>query len=254
MDTTWLEKIGLTSGEIKVYLALMHLGTTTAGPIAKEAKVARSKLYDILDRLAKKGIVSHIVKNNIKYFSAMQPSRLLDFLNKKEEEIRLQKIEIEKILPQLNQEYDLQNLQQDAEVFEGLEGLKSVREKYIESMKKGDKIYFIGVPSSAYDNLEAYYKEWNEKRIKKGIDSYTLFADEAKDHPNVKEKFKHKHTFIRFLPKKMLLYSWMEIYNDAIVIAINYKKPLSIVINNRYIAETYKQYFNILWDITQKHH
>ena len=41
MDTSPLEKIGFTPGEVKVYIALMHLGTTTAGPIAKEAKVAR---------------------------------------------------------------------------------------------------------------------------------------------------------------------------------------------------------------------
>ncbi|MBU1269540.1 MAG: hypothetical protein KJ583_03840 [Nanoarchaeota archaeon] len=252
MEITSLEKIGLTSGEIRVYIALMHLGTTTTGPIAKEAKVAGSKLYDILDRLSKKGIVSHVIKNNVRYFSAMQPSRLLDFLDKKEEEIKNQKIEIEKIIPILQQEYELKNLQQDAEVFEGLEGLKNIREKYIESMKKGDKIYFIGVPSSAYDKLEAYYKEWNEKRIKKGIDSYTLFTDEAKKHPYVKEKSKHKNTFIRFLPKNILLYSWIEIYNDTVVIAINYKKQMSIVINNKYVAETYKQYFNMLWTIAKK--
>lgn len=252
MDTSPLEKIGLTKGEIKVYIALMQIGTTTAGPIAKEAKVARSKLYDILDRLAKKGIVSHIIKNNTKYFSATQPSRLIDFLNNKEEEIQKQKKEINKIIPQLEQEYDLQHIQQDAEVFEGLEGLKNVREKYIESMKKGDKIYFIGVPSSAYDKLEAYYKEWNEKRIKKGIDSYTIFTEEAKNHPYVKEKIKHKHTFMKFLPKNMLIYSWMEIYNDTVAIAINYKKSMSIIINNKYIAETYKQHFNMLWHIAKK--
>ena len=147
----------------------------------------------------------------------------------------------------MEQEYDLQHLQQDAEVFEGLDGLKNIREKYINSMKKGDKIFFIGVPSSAYDNLEAYYKDWNLKRIKKGIDSFTLFAHEARNHPYVKEKFVHKHTFTRFLPKNMELYSWMEIYQDTIVIAINYKKSLSIVITNKYIAETYRQYFNLLW-------
>ena len=252
MNTEPLERIGMTPGEIKVYLALMHLGTTTAGPIAKDAKVARSKLYDILDRLSKRGLVSHITKNNTKYFSVAEPSRLVDFLEKREEDIKVQKQEIQKFIPVLQQEFELQHLQHDAEVFEGLEGLKNVRQKYIQKMKKNDKIYFIGVPSSAYYHLEAYYREWNDLRIKKGIISYTIFTDEAKEYPYVREKKRHACTFIRFLPKNNTGYSWMEIYGDTVVIAINYKKPLSIVINNKYIAETYRQQFQLMWDIAKQ--
>ncbi|KYK27083.1 hypothetical protein AYK26_00085 [Euryarchaeota archaeon SM23-78] len=247
MNTEPLQKIGLTHGEIKVYLALFHLGTSTAGPIAKEARVARSKLYDILDRLSKKGVVSHSIKNGTKYFSVAEPSRLLDFLRKKEEDIKIQQQEIKKILPQLEQEYELQKVKQEAEVFEGLEGLKNIREQYLKIMKKGDEIYFFGVPSSAYHRMEAYYSDWNERRIKKGIKSYTVFTEEAKNHSYVKEKLKHKDTFIRFLPKGILTHAWIEIYGDTVVIAINYKKPMSVVINNKYVADSYKQYFDLLW-------
>ena len=54
MDTKILEDIGLTKGEIKAYLALLKLGQSSTGPIAKEANVSRSKLYVILDKLSKK--------------------------------------------------------------------------------------------------------------------------------------------------------------------------------------------------------
>ena len=251
MNTEPLQRAGFTPGEIKVYLALLKLGTTTAGPIAKEAAVARSKLYDILDRLSKRGVASHFVKNNTRYFSVAQPSRLIDFLKKKEKDIQEQQVEIMKLLPMLQQEYAMQNEGTEAEVFEGLEGLKNVREKYVQSMKKDDIIYFIGVPGSAYDRLEAYYSDWNVRRIKKGIKSYTIFTDEARSNPYVKEKKSHKNTFMRFLPKDIKLFSWIEIYNDTVVIAMNYKKPISIVINNKYIALTYKQYFNILWGMAK---
>lgn len=46
-----LEKIGLTTNEIKVYLALIDLGTTLAGNIAKKAKLHRRQTYDALHRL-----------------------------------------------------------------------------------------------------------------------------------------------------------------------------------------------------------
>lgn len=251
MNIEPLQKIGLTQGEIKVYLALFHLGTTTAGPIAKEAKVARSKLYDILDRLAKRGIVSHIIKNGTKYFSVAQPSRLLDFLRQKEEELEEQKIAINNILPMLEQEYELQKVKHETEVYEGLEGLKNVREEALHTMKSGDCVYFFGVSSDAYTNMLAYYSDWNDRRIKKGIRSYTIFNDEARTHEYVKKKLNHKNTAVRFLPKGIFTRAWVEIYGDITVIAIHYKKPMSIVIHNKYVSESYKQYFDLLWKISK---
>ncbi|MFH1073049.1 MAG: helix-turn-helix domain-containing protein [Nanoarchaeota archaeon] len=252
MNLEPLQKIGLTPGEIKVYLALLHLGTSTAGPIAQDAKVARSKLYDILDRLAKKGMVSHVIHNGTKEFSVAEPSRFLDFLKKKEEDIRTQQIEMKHLLPQLEQEFELQKVKSDAEVFDGLEGLKHVRERCIKTMQKGDCIYFFGVPSSAYHRMEAYYAEWNERRIAKRINSYTVFTDEARTHPYVKTKIRQQCTQIRFLPKRILTHAWTEIYGDIVVIAINYKKSLSIVIKNKYVAESYRHYFDMLWSISKQ--
>ena len=60
MDARILEEIGLTAGERKTYLALLKLGLSSTGPIAKLAQVSRSKLYSILDKLEKKGLASHI--------------------------------------------------------------------------------------------------------------------------------------------------------------------------------------------------
>ena len=68
MDIQLLRKVGLTDGESKVYLALLELGSSTTGPIVKEADIAKSIVYQILDRLIQKGLVSYIVKEKTKYF------------------------------------------------------------------------------------------------------------------------------------------------------------------------------------------
>ena len=57
MDERLLQDIGLTNGESKVYLALLNLGETKTGELAKKSQVSSSKIYKILDRLEKKGIV-----------------------------------------------------------------------------------------------------------------------------------------------------------------------------------------------------
>ena len=82
MDTEPLKKLGLTDGEIKVYLALIRLGETTSGPLVDEAGVSVSKVYSILERLAKKGLASHIVKGNITYWQPASPRIYLDKISR----------------------------------------------------------------------------------------------------------------------------------------------------------------------------
>jgi len=80
MDTKIFQEIGLTEGETKVYLALLKLGETTKGSLAKEANVSSSKVYELVDKLEKKGLAGHIIKGKIKHFVAMEPKRILDYM------------------------------------------------------------------------------------------------------------------------------------------------------------------------------
>src|SRR3989344_5620749 len=55
MDIHAMQEAGLTEGEAKVYLALMELGSSTTGPIIEKAHVAKSIIYQLLDKLIQKG-------------------------------------------------------------------------------------------------------------------------------------------------------------------------------------------------------
>ncbi len=101
MNTKLLEDIGLTKGEIKVYLTLLKLGETTTGRIIDEAQISSGKIYEILDKLLKKGLVSFIIKEKTKYFQASNPNRILDFLHEKEKLIKIKETELIKEIPLL---------------------------------------------------------------------------------------------------------------------------------------------------------
>src|SRR3989344_7982952 len=101
MNTRILQDIGLTEGESKVYMALLELGTTTTGPIVKKSGISASKVYEILNRLAEKGLVSHIIKASTKYFRAADPERIIEYIEEKEKDIASKKEEMKKIVPQL---------------------------------------------------------------------------------------------------------------------------------------------------------
>ena len=82
-----LTEIGLTKGQAKVYLALISLGQSSTGQIVKEAKVARSKVYEMLDKLIEKGLVNYVIKENTKYFDASNPSQISKYLKEKKLEL-----------------------------------------------------------------------------------------------------------------------------------------------------------------------
>ena len=87
-----LERIGLTQGESRIYLALLDLGQSTTGPIVEKSGVSTSKTYKILKRLENKGLVSHIMKNNVVHWSPANPKRILELLEDQEQEIQDKKV------------------------------------------------------------------------------------------------------------------------------------------------------------------
>ena len=91
MNTRLLEDIGLSKGETKVYLALLKMGATKTGPLAARAEVSSSKVYKILDRLIKKGLVGHITRGKVKHFTAMPPKRVIEYMEQKETELKRKK-------------------------------------------------------------------------------------------------------------------------------------------------------------------
>jgi HTH-type transcriptional regulator, sugar sensing transcriptional regulator len=79
-----LIRLGLTSGEARVFLSLLKLGSAKVGQIIKDSQVSYSKVYDVLNRLSSKGLVSHIIRGNVKYFNAVEPYRLEEYIKRRE--------------------------------------------------------------------------------------------------------------------------------------------------------------------------
>jgi sugar-specific transcriptional regulator TrmB len=60
-----LTQLGLTDGEARVYLSLLKIGLSKVGPIVRDSHVSYSKIYDVLERLGMKGLVSHVIIDDV---------------------------------------------------------------------------------------------------------------------------------------------------------------------------------------------
>ena len=76
-----LKALGLNSYEAKLWVALLSVGTSTAGELSDIANVPRSRSYDILESLEKKGFVVLKLGKPIKYL-AVPPTEVVERVKK----------------------------------------------------------------------------------------------------------------------------------------------------------------------------
>ncbi len=240
-----LRKIGLTEGEIKVYIALLELGSTTSGNIIKISGVSGSKVYEVLDRLINKGLVNFILKNEVKYFEAASPERILDYLEEKGKQIENEKISIQKIIPELILKQK-SNTKSVAKIFTGWEGLKTANEDIIKTLKKGEEWLSMGLTEQP-KTWEIYFTNKQKERAKKGIVLKHLIN--KKYQSLYEQRKKLAHTEFKFLPKEFEMPTSTEVYADKIIIFILSKEePMAIMIESKAVANSFRKYFYALWD------
>ena len=78
---TKLKAFGLNSYEAKLWVALLSRGTSTAGELSDISDVPRSRSYDVLESLEKRGFVVMKLGKPIKYI-AVPPTEVVERVKK----------------------------------------------------------------------------------------------------------------------------------------------------------------------------
>jgi len=246
MDISLLKNIGLTDSEIKVYLALLNLGSTSKGPIVKASKVASSKIYELLDKLAEKGLVSIVVRSGVKYFEAAPPSRLLDYLKEKKSAINQQEKQLAKLIPELTMKRSLAGMGSETQVFKGMKGAKTSFDDILNTLKKGDEYYVLGI-SKFTPHFERFVVNFHKERAKKGIRCKVIVNELAKD---IGKKLKPiPLTEVRYLKKELFTPVVFVIYKDKTLISIGLDE-IFIQVKSVNLATGLKAYADYMFAIS----
>ncbi len=88
-----LKDFGLNSYESKLWIALLSRGISTAGELSDISNVPRSRAYDVLESLEKKGFIVVKVGKPIKYL-AVHPQEVIERVKKKIAEEAKEKTDI----------------------------------------------------------------------------------------------------------------------------------------------------------------
>jgi sugar-specific transcriptional regulator TrmB len=72
-----LMRFDLSKTEARVYLTLLKIGSSNAGPLIRELSLHRQYIYAALDVLKRRGLVSYMVQRGRRVFQAASPSVLV---------------------------------------------------------------------------------------------------------------------------------------------------------------------------------
>lgn len=242
MNTEILKEMGFTKNEISVYIALLQIGATTAGPLTKKSRIHRSRVYEALERLIAMGLVSYNVQANKKYFRAQNPQVLIDIADEKKRQIM-------ELVPILSALQETEEERQETTVYEGYKGLRTVFDNAINQLNKGDEILVFGARSGqdiSSETWTAFFSNFNKKRIEKRIKYKIIFNTDLKNAKIIKEFSKSKLTQVRFISQKTL--AGINIHGDNVAIIVWKKKPYVFLITSKEVSESFKEYFKILWE------
>ena len=95
------ERFKLNIYEIKIWTALLSRGVAAASELAEISGVPRSRCYDVLESLEKKGFIIMKIGKPIKYI-AVQPEAVVDRVKKRLEEDAEQQIEMVEKLAEMD--------------------------------------------------------------------------------------------------------------------------------------------------------
>lgn len=243
MDITILEDLGLTQAESKVYITLLELGSSSAGPILENSNLQNSVVHRALNSLMSKGLINYVSEGKRKIYQATNPENFLNFIEDK-------KKRFEQILPELKNKQNSQKHQENATIFKGIRGIKEVYTMLVNSKGKEYLTYGGGPPTEKLMGIN-WWLSIHQKRVSNKLPSRQVFDKSVKNIGGT-DIGKKPLTSIKYVSSELAQFQETVIVGDLVAISVFTENPYSFLIKDKEVAEGYKKYFEVLWKIAKK--
>ncbi len=242
--------------EVKIWAALLSRGVSTAGELSDIANVPRSRSYDVLESLEKKGFVVMKLGKPIKYI-AVPPTEVLERVKKNmrqeaEEKVGLlNELKDTELLSELNTLHSQGvELIEPAELSGSLRGRHNLYNHLELTVRNAEDSVVILTTTPGFIRKVEGLKTTFEELQKRGVDVRIAapITEEAMDAvKDIKEVAQVKHTDVhtgRFciVDGKELVFMVM---NDA---DVHPTYDVGIWVNTPFFANALRQLFDLAWN------
>jgi len=238
-----IQALGFNDKEAAVYLACLELGEANIQSIAKKSKVSRTTVYDIVESLKQKGLISMTKRNKKSFYFAEDPRALDMHLDEK-------KKTLSRVLPELLSVANMLEKKPKIRYFEGEAGIKEV---YKDTLRYPDQELLGWGSEKAIENFDAKFlnEYYVPARIKNKIFVRAIALDnivwqryKASDEKSLRR--------IKLVPEEKFPF-WVEInlYGKRNIAVFSFEENIAIIIESEKIYLTLKSIFELNWTAIQ---
>jgi len=238
------EKLGLTPRDSRVYISLLKSGMSSIRSISDYTGINRGSVYESIKKLMATGLVSfHQVKINKKYF-AEEPSKILDLIEQRKEELNELESTTKKLIPTLvpNIAYmPYANIR----FYEDHEGVAVILRDVLDTVEKLDPKEYYSISSKPLRKyLYKRFPHFTKQRVEKNI-SVKVIAVGSGGEEGIGASRKWLDTDSFTEPSSYnLIYG-----NKFAMISLNDNlNPYGVVIEDAGVAEMQRLVFDNIWD------
>lgn len=237
-----LRTFGLSANESLIYMYLLERGSEAGGSkIAFGAGIHRQYVYISMNKLLELGLVEPIEHGKQKKYKAVAPNQI-------EKLARHKIIEAEDIVRELNT-FSTIGHEQDFEVVQGERAIQKFEVERARSAPPETTQYFIGGGSEHFLRImDEAYPEYAALIKERKIASQYIGAEHEAQMAQFYDKEQKKFEFrvLTNLPKGLVN---VMIMNETLSFYTYANPPILYVVKSKLIAESYKRFFDMLWNM-----
>lgn len=251
----FLEKIGLTKNEAKVYVTTLQLGQASVAKLARMAAIHRVAAYPLVESLVKKGLLTMVRQKGGYAVIANHPRQFQSLID--DEKLSLRKVEIKysDILPDLLAIFNKSNSSPTVKYFEGVQGLAQINTDILHtlsSLPEKERItYSYSNPNILDDRFEEYMNKeegYINRRIGKMIRNKVIALDGPITRDIAKRDEQELREMIILSPSLFPFKNDITIYSNKIAIDALQHELVGVIIESAEIVEDQIAIFNLAWE------
>jgi sugar-specific transcriptional regulator TrmB len=234
-----IQTLGLSEHEVAVYLAALELGEANIQDISRKSGVKRTSIYNFIDLLKERQLLSEIKKGKRKLYSAVSPHHLAD-------EQKSKVASIERLIPQLLALQTNVKNQPRVSFYEGLEGIKEI---YAMTLRDKQIIYAWEDIEHTLATLPPHFaKRYTEERAAKKIPARCIDRDTKIAHEWTAKNDTRLARETRFIESGEFGTEIDVFGNKVAFFRWDKEKPFGVVIEDIGIATAMRVAWQQLWD------
>ena len=237
----YLQNLGYSDKEAKVYISLLELGEASVLDIAKKSEINRTTVYPIISKLIQGGLVKKMIKKKKKFYYIEDVNDIYNLLKQKERTL-------EKAIPELRAIHNILPTKPNITYYEGGGGMRQFYIHILNQLSTGDTIKeYVGSHSFKSIMPSEFNDFYPKERVKRKI-AIQMIATESNASKKWAQNSENFLRQVKIYKNKLPFSSNIQIYKKGVGIISYTDSFMGIIIESRDVSNMMQDIFDMNWN------